>query len=98
MAEKEDPLVITQLLEKKQIGAASVDVRLGHEFIILRRSSIPSIDPTMGSDAKWDALLHRWQERVRISLFRPFVLVPGQLVLEGQLSNIFPYHALSPPL
>ena len=88
MAAKKDPLVVTPLLQAEQVGAASVDVRLGHEFIILRRSSIPNIDPTTGSKADWEAVLRKWQERVRISLFRPFVLPPGQLVLGATLEYV----------
>jgi dCTP deaminase len=88
MAEKVDPLVVTPLLQAEQIGAASIDVRLGHEFIILRRSSIPNIDPTTGSKSDWEAVLRKWQERVRISLFRPFVLAPGQLVLGATLEYV----------
>jgi dCTP deaminase len=88
IADKSDPLVITPLLDERQIGAASIDVRLGHQFIILRRSSIQSIDPTVGSSSEWNSLLHKWQERIRISLFRPFVLSPGQLVLGATLEYV----------
>src|SRR5271170_1889565 len=83
-----DPLVLTPLLEEDQIGDASVDVRLGHQFIILRRSSISHIDPTKRDGDEWGATLHRWQERVRISLFKPFVLNPGELVLGATLEYL----------
>lgn len=86
MRKSEDPLVVTPLLEENQIGDASIDVRLGHEFIILRHSLLPYIDPTHSAD--WNADLLRWQERLRISRFKPFVLNPGQLVLGATLEYV----------
>lgn len=88
MAKSTDPLVVTPLLEASQVGAASVDVRLGHEFIVLRRSSLSHIDPTQGNADDWETDLHRWQERVRISLLKPFVLNPGELVLGATMEYI----------
>jgi hypothetical protein len=70
MAKPLDPLVVTPLLERSQVGDASVDVRLGHEFIVLRGSSVSHIDPTKGMQEHWDSDNYRWQERVRISLFK----------------------------
>jgi dCTP deaminase len=91
MQKEIDPLVITPLLEEKQIGAASVDIRLGHQFIVLRKSSVPVIDPiTTGSSRTydWEVTLHRSQERLRISLFRDFIIHPGQLVLAATLEYL----------
>ena len=86
MKKPEDPLIVTPLLDKRQIGESSVDVRLGHEFIVLKRSSLSHIDPTRSEN--WDSDILRWQERVRISLFKSFVLNPGQLVLGATLEYI----------
>ena len=83
-----DPLVITPLLDKKQVGDSSVDVRLGHEFIVLRRPSVSHIDPTESQKKHERADINRWQERVRISLFQPFVLNPGQLVLGATIEYL----------
>lgn len=83
MREK-DPLVVTPILEESQIGDASVDARLGHEFLIFRRSSIQNLDSTQTDRP----VVHRLQERVRISLFQSFVLHPGQLVLGATLEYI----------
>ncbi len=89
MGREAEPLIITPLLEKSQVGDCSVDVRLGHEFIVLRRPSVPHIDPTHASrESDWRANIYKWQERVRISLFQPFVLSPGQLVLGATIEYL----------
>ena len=81
-----DPLVITPLLEEGQVGASSVDVRLGHQFIVLQRPAVTHIDPTMVSDLV--QRLHQTQHRIRVSLKEPFIIHPGQLVLAATLEYI----------
>ena len=87
---KEDPargLVITPLLDKeKQIGANSVDVRLGNEFIVIKQRSLTSLDATKASDVKQE--IDFYQERLRISFHDKFVLHPRQLVLAATLEYI----------
>lgn len=82
-----DPLILTPMLDRKQqVGGASVDLRLGGEFIVLRRSSVDRVDPTQRDF--WERNLHRTQERVRISLHREFIIHPGQLVLGGTVEYL----------
>ena len=81
-----DPLVITPLLEEGQIGASSVDVRLGHQFIVLQRPAVTHIDPTFVSDL--EQRLHQTQHRIRVSLKEPFIIHPGQLVFAATLEYI----------
>lgn len=72
-----DGLVITPL-RIDQIGNSSVDVHLGHEFIVFRRALIESLDinqPDLPRN------VHQYQEKVRISEGDKFVLHPNQLVL-----------------
>ena len=87
MKEREG-LIITPLLDKAQVGDSSVDVRLGHEFIVLRRPSVSHIDPTDLRSGHSKSDINKWQERVRVSLFQPVVLSPGQLVLGATLEYI----------
>ena len=68
-------LVITPL-EISQIGAASIDLHLGNEFIVFRRASITSMDIIEVPDN-----MHEYQEKVRISNSEQFILHPGQLIL-----------------
>lgn len=70
-------LAITPL-KPEQIGPASVDVHLGHEFIVFRQASIASLD------IKEDRIgrnPHLYQEKVRKRTDDKFVLHPHQLVL-----------------
>jgi dCTP deaminase len=79
-------LVVTPLLEAGQVGASSIDVRLGHQFIILRRPSVTHIDPT--DAAGLNTQLHQTQQRIRVSVREPFIIHPGQLVLAATLEYV----------
>ncbi len=73
-----DGLVVTPLCIES-IGASSIDMCLGHEFIIFRKASVASFDVKAKSPMYKN--IHRYQEKVRISNFKQFILHPGQLVL-----------------
>lgn len=80
-------LVITPLLEpEQQIGGSAVDVRLGNEFIITRRTSFSAINPTNKSDV--ETRIEQYQERVRIGFHKEFVLHPNQLILASTLEYV----------
>lgn len=81
-----DPLVITPLLDPSQVGAASIDVRIGHQFIILQRSEVPHIDSSDTESLKRS--LPRTQRKVRIQTKQRFVLHPRQLVLAATLEYV----------
>lgn len=72
----EDRLIITPLLESAQIGQASIDVRLGNDFIVTRRGNLVSIDP-----ASEDVRQHRYQTRHYVNFGESFYLHPHELVL-----------------
>jgi dCTP deaminase len=86
MANTADPLVVMPLLDSTQIGESSVDLRLGHEFIVLRRSFLPNLNPAQIRD--WRTDLFRSQERIRIATHDHFVLHPGDLVLGATLEYV----------
>ncbi len=79
MTKPKDPLVITPLFDNEQVGASSVDVRLGHEFIILRRAAVAHVDPTEKEDLREQ--IQRSQHKIRVSLHHKFIIHPGQLAL-----------------
>lgn len=79
-------LVVSPLLRESQVGSSSIDVRLGHEFIALRRSSVSHIDPAR--EQRWETILHRSQQRGRVSLFKELTLHPGQLILGSTLEYL----------
>jgi len=86
----ESRLVIMPLLDlDRQIGPASVDVRLGTDFCLLRRTEGPGIDPAQDLDP----LLTRSEERVSVPFGAPLWLHPGQFVLGATLELLrFPAH------
>lgn len=86
LLDEEDPLVVTPLLDEAQVGAASVDVRLGHQFITLKRASVTHIDPTERD--RFDLRLQQTQHRIRVGMNEPFVIHPGQLVLGATLEYV----------
>ena len=77
-------LVITPLLDKeKQIGAGSVDLRLGSEFIEVPRQDNARIDPFEDRDSR--AVSGSPDRRFYVPLGDRFVLHPGQFMLGSTL-------------
>lgn len=90
-------IVITPLLDIKQVGSGSIDLRLGTEFLRIRRNSEGAIDPFAGGDdatrdprdpvatASGDAAK---EEKIVVPLGGEFVLHPGEFVLGSTLEFI----------
>lgn len=76
----ENRLVVTPLLSASQIGEASIDIRLGNDFIVTRRGNLASIDP-----AREDIKESRHQTRHYVNFGDSFYLHPNELVLAGTL-------------
>jgi dCTP deaminase len=70
-------LVVSPLLSERQIGDASIDLRLGNQFIVFRRHTQALINPFSASRVE----LHRFQERRIVRFGKKFVLHPGALAL-----------------
>lgn len=83
-------LIVMPLLDPdKQVGPASIDVRLGAQFRLLRRIEGPGLDPAR----HLDSLLSRSEEAVVVSIGEPLWLHPGQFVLGSTLEYLrFPAH------
>ncbi len=72
-----DQLVVTPLLSKKQIGGASIDVRLGNQFIAFKSHRFGIFEP-FGKRSYDPRVI---QERQIMRFGEPFVLHPGVLIL-----------------
>jgi dCTP deaminase len=85
--EPDKALVITPLLEpSEQIDKCSVDLRLGNEFIVTRKTSFPVVDPTeVGQGEK---KVERYQDKIHLRFHEEFVLHPNQLILGSTLEYI----------
>lgn len=73
----DDRLVVTPLLDANQVGPGSIDLRLGTEFIEVRRRVQRAIDP-FHEDVED---LRRREELVEVEYGDFFVLHPGHFVL-----------------
>ncbi len=80
----DERLIVTPLLSVEQIKGGSVDVRLGTEFILMKRSAKGPIDPmAMDTGSSVD-----YQERVHVDVGDKMILHPNQLVLGVTLEFI----------
>lgn len=70
-------LVVTPILSKKQLGEASIDVRLSNQFIVFRMHTFGVFQPFKSAPAK----LRIMQERQIVKFGKEFVLHPGMLAL-----------------
>ena len=78
-----DRLIVTPIIEDKQIGAGSIDIRLANEFLVVRRGNVDIIDP-----ARKDIESQRTQSRHLVNFGRPFYLHPSELVLASSLEYV----------
>jgi dCTP deaminase len=70
-------LVVTPLLSEKQIGDASIDLRLGNQFIVFRIHTCGVFMPYSTPSAQ----LRVMQQRHVVAFGHPFILHPGMLAL-----------------
>lgn len=62
-----------------QVQPASIDLRLGHEFLTFRGGNVPFLDPAKGANVAG------YTERVQIKEGEPFMLHPGEFALGSTL-------------
>ncbi|MBZ5516729.1 MAG: dCTP deaminase [Acidobacteriia bacterium] len=80
-------LIITPLLDcNSQVGEASVDLRLGREFIVAKHTKISSLDPIKRSTL--ERTIPQYQEKIKLDFGRPYILHPQELVLASTLEFI----------
>lgn len=81
-----DRLIVTPVFNPAELfDASSVNVRLGNEFIIMRKQSFPLLDI---SRKMLSTDIERYQEKIRLSYQKEFVLHPGQLIIGSTLEYI----------
>jgi len=87
-ADPERRLVITPLLdEAEQVGKASVDVRLGNEFVIVnKQTGILGIDPLRRTNLA--QRLMKYQRQMKIPFGSPFYLHPQDFCLATTLEYL----------
>lgn len=73
---------------EQQVGATAIDIRLGTQFILFKRSKYPILDVCEGETEDLTTNIGRYQERVFITLGEKLILHPQQLVLGCTLEYI----------
>ncbi|MBI3095547.1 MAG: dCTP deaminase [Rhodocyclales bacterium] len=77
----EERLIITPLLNiEQQVNEASIDIRLGNDFIVTRRGNLANLDAASDKTAE-----HRYQTRHFVNFKECFYLHPHELVLASTL-------------
>ena len=78
-------LVVTPLFDPdEQVGEASIDLRLGTEFLVLRRTLEAGLDPTAFSERQMDEM----QERIVVPYGKTIWLHPGHFMLAATLEYL----------
>lgn len=81
-------LIVTPCLSPKdQLCDCSIDVRLGHEFIVTKKTELVSLD-LLGQPWEFEEDVARYQTRVRRRTGEPFVLHPREFVLGATLEYL----------
>jgi dCTP deaminase len=81
-----EKLLITPLLDEKQIGPASVDIRLGSSIVVPKRTFIATHDVTDPESVQ--QVEKRLYDRTRLKYKSAFVLHPNQLILAVTLEYL----------
>ncbi len=80
-------LVITPLVDPDEsIGSCSVDVRLGGEFIIMKKQTFPVLDIRDVTELQQRML--QYHQKIRKDYRDPFVLHPRQLIIGSTLEYL----------
>jgi len=74
-------LVVMPLLDDDQVGDASIDLRLGTEFMFLSRTGVPGLDPAQIAGRQMESI----HERFLQPFGKPLWLRPGQFLLGSTL-------------
>ncbi len=80
-------LIVTPLIDTSEsFDAASVNVRLGSEFIIMKKQAFPILD--IADKEGLPSRIEKYQEKIRINYREQFVLHPNQLIIGSTLEYI----------
>jgi dCTP deaminase len=85
---KEGKLVVSPILTASQLGASSIDLRLGNVFLMVRARGLSHVDPayfanpkTATDDHELEQAKRQKHERHEVPFTQKFLLHPGMLVL-----------------
>ncbi len=83
-------LIVTPLLDKKQIGESSIDLRLNCHFLLTKRAKCSQINPR---DKELKRQIQTYQEELNVPYGEEIVIHPNQFILGSSLEYIkIPMH------
>lgn len=82
-----DSLFVDPLLDEKQVGDLSIDLRLGYDFLVSIVTRQPSIS-IRGSNDKSHRTISSYFQETRRDIGSGFVLYPNQVVLATSLEFV----------
>lgn len=81
-------IIITPLLKpEEQFGPTSVDLRLGTDFQVMRRTNLTHMD-LMADPEVLSREMQRHMEHVKVKPTEPFILHPGEFALASTLEYV----------
>lgn len=80
-------LFISPILDRRQIGACSIDLRLGLDFKVARKSRLHSLE-LLGERHDVEAAIRKYQESIQLNLGDSFVIHPQMVVLANTLEYV----------
>lgn len=85
---QERHIVVSPILAEEQVGASSVDLRLGTVFLMVRARGLSHVEPSQfkrsgnpDNDHTWELARKQKHERNEVPFERGFLLHPGMLAL-----------------
>lgn len=86
---KESKIFFTPMIKAElQIGETALDVRLGNQFIVFKRTRYPLLDVCEGEKEELAWKISRYQEKIYVPLGKRLILHPQQLVLGSTLEYV----------
>jgi dCTP deaminase len=79
----DERLFVTPILDPAQIGGASIDMRLGNDFVTVRRGNIGSFSPAQLGDTQG-----RFRTPHHLNRQDPFYLHPNEMALAATLEYV----------
>ncbi len=87
-ADPERRIIITPLLKpEEQFGPTSVDLRLGTDFQVMRRTNLSHMD-LMADPEALSRDMQRHMQHVKVKPTEPFILHPGEFALASTLEYV----------
>ena len=82
----DERLDVTPIFSWKQITDGAIDIRLGNEFIVIRRTEFPTLD--VGKADEIERQIGQYQQKFKIDFGEKFILHPNELILGSTLEYI----------